>query len=392
MPHGSALRPELEGPALTNIKIQLRERLWISVLVMAVVLTPLSVARAWDTGWLPIYTLHCAVLAVLLAALLLGARLSSGWKVAIAVGYLEYTGAASLYRMGFVGFGSLWLATGAYLIGVLYGWRAGLWAIAAHLAGVGVIMALYRSGVLMLPINVDSYMRMASPWILFAAMMVVFPWMLLNSIGLYKRSIVELVQESERQRARIEHMALHDPLTGLLQLRVVQDTLDAAIHQAVVTGRKVAVLFIDLDGFKQVNDLHGHAAGDHLLRAIGKALNALVREGDTVGRLGGDEFLVVLDDLAGAEPAEATARRIVQELRRPVAWQDTLLQVGASVGIAMYPDHGASAGVLQQVADAAMYSVKHSGKGGYAFSGAQPVHVAPDPAAAETVRNLRVVR
>jgi len=117
-----------------------------------------------------------------------------------------------------------------------------------------------------------------------------------------------------------------------------------------------------------------------------------VREGDTVGRLGGDEFLVVLDDLAGPEAAESTARRVVQELRRPIAWQDSLLQVAASVGIAMYPEHGATAGALQQAADAAMYNVKRSGKGGYAFSGGAPVHIAPEAACNETVRNLHVLR
>ncbi len=392
MPQGSDARPQSEGPALQNLTIQLRERLWTSALLMALLLTPLSLLRALETGWLPVYTVHAAVLASLLIVQGLSRRIPARWRAAIAVAYIEYTAMISLYRMGFVGLGSLWLAMGSYIIGVLYGTRAAYWSVAVHLVFAGICWTLYRNGTLALPMDADSYMRMVTPWMLFGGMLLTFPWMLLNSIGLYKQSVVRLAEESERQRREIERMALHDPLTGLLQMRVVQNTIDLAIGQAAKSGSKVAVLFIDLDGFKQVNDRHGHAAGDHLLRAIGKVLNSVVREGDTVGRLGGDEFLVVLDDQTGPEAAEATARRIVQELRRPVAYEDALLQVGASVGIAMYPEHGANAGALQQAADTAMYDVKRTGKGGYAFCNAEPVRIEPEPAADETVRNLRVLR
>jgi diguanylate cyclase (GGDEF)-like protein len=392
MPYGNALRPEVEGPALTNLKLQLRERLWSSVLVMALVLTPLSLVRAFETGWLPVYTVHCAVLASLLAVQALTRWIPPRLRVAIAVAYIEYTAVVSLYRMGFVGLGSLWLAMGSYIIGVIYGMRAAAWSVVAHVAFAAFAWTLYRNGTLFLPMNADSYMRMVTPWMLFAGMLVGFPWMLLRSIGLYKQSVVQLAQESERQRVEIERMALHDPLTGLLQLRVVQDSMDLAIQRAAATGRKVAVLFIDLDGFKQVNDRYGHAAGDHLLCEIGKALPALVREGDTVGRLGGDEFLVVLDNLASPEAAENSARRIVNELHRPIAFHDALLHVGASVGIAMYPEDGATAAALQQAADSAMYSVKRSGKGGYAFCNGEPVHIALQPATPETTRNLRVLQ
>lgn len=389
---GSASRPELAGSALEQINVELRERLWSSVLIMALVLTPMSVARAWTTGWMPVFDVHVAVLAILICAQLLRSRIAPAWRVVLAVVYLEFTGAASLYRMGFIGFGGLWMAVGAYLIGVLYGRRAGWWAIAGHLLAAFVAMLGYSSGLLKMPINVDSYMLLKWPWVLFGAMMAIFPWMLLNSIGVYKQSILKLAEESERQRVEIERMASRDPLTGLLQQRVVYDHLQLAISKAVRTGRKVAVLFIDLDEFKQVNDRFGHAAGDHLLRAVGKVLGALIREGDTVGRVGGDEFLLVLDDLAGPESAEQVARRIVQELRRPVAYKDALLQAGASIGIAVYPEHGRDATTLQQAADAAMYVVKNSGRNGVAFSGAGPLQDTSGAVAADSSGKLRMLR
>jgi len=392
MSPGSASPPQAAGSALQQINVELRERLWSSVLIMALVLTPLSAARAWGTGWMPVYGIHIVFLSILIGAQLLRSRLALSWRVVLAVVYLEVAGAASLFRMGFIGFGGLWLATGAYLIGVLYGWRAGVWAIGAHLAAALIAMACYSAGLLKIPVNTDSYMLMSWPWLLFAAMMVVFPWMLLNSIGLYKHSIVKLMEESERQRAEIEHMASHDPLTGLSQQHIVYERLQLAISRAQRAGRKVGVLFIDLDEFKQVNDRFGHAAGDHLLRGVGKVLASVVREGDTVGRVGGDEFMLILDDLAGPEAAEQIARRIVQELRRPVAYLDLLLQAGASIGIAMYPQHGRNAAALQQAADAAMYRVKNSGKNGVAFSGAGSNPALPDPLLSDTSGKVRALR
>jgi diguanylate cyclase (GGDEF)-like protein len=385
-------QPESNGSALQRVKAELCERLWLSVCILVLVLAPISIARAWDTGWLPIYTGHMAALAVLAITFVLRHRLPAALRVALAITCLELGGVGGLFRMGFLGFSALWLAAGAYVIGVLYGWRAGVLAVAAHILVVAIMMGLYVSGKQTVPIDANDYMRQPWPWLLFATMMAIFPWMLLNSIGLYKQSILDLLLESEQQRAEIERLATHDPLTGLVQLRVLNERLESTINRARSNGRNVAVLFIDLDGFKQVNDRFGHAAGDHLLRSVARSLGGLVRDADTVGRLGGDEFLVVLDDVSGVEVAAVAARRILQELRRPVAYRDALLQVGASIGIAMSPEHGTTAESLRQAADVAMYSVKNSGRNDFAFSGARPGRIQPEPSAVDTLRNIRVPR
>jgi diguanylate cyclase (GGDEF)-like protein len=353
---------------------------------------PVSVARAWNTGWLPVYTGHVAALGVLGITFLLRHRLSVNLRVIVAIACLELGGAGALYRMGFLGYSALWLAAGAYVIGILYGWRAGILAMAAHVVVVAVVTGLYLGGAQTLPVDADTYMRQPVPWVLFATMMVVFPWMLLNSVGIYKESIVRLLRETEQQRAEIERLATHDPLTGLAQLRVLNERLESTINRARELGRNVAVLFIDLDGFKQVNDRFGHAAGDHLLRSIARTLGGLVRDTDTVGRLGGDEFLVVLDNLSGTDVAQVAAQRILQELRRPVVYKDALLQVGASIGIAMSPQHGTTAESLRQAADAAMYTVKNSGRNDFAFAGGRPGRFEAGLSDVDTQRNIHVLR
>lgn len=376
---------------MQRVRAELCERLWLSVLVLFAVVVPASLLRTLDTGWLPIYTGQVVALAVLAGTFLLRRRLPVSFRVIVAIGCLELGGMAALFRMGFLGYAALWLAAGAYVIGVLYGWRAGVLAVAANLLVVAIMMGGYVTGALTLPVQADDYMRQPWPWVLFAAMMVAFPWMLLNSIGLYKQSIVDLLRETERQRAQIELLATHDPLTGLVQQRVLNDRLEAAIDKARGSGRNVAVLFIDLDGFKQVNDRFGHAAGDHLLRSVANTLGGLVRDTDTVGRVGGDEFLVVLGDVSGPEIAEVAARRMLQELRRPIAYKDAVLQVTASIGIAMSPQDGATPEMLRQAADAAMYTIKESGRNGFAFSG-QSTRIESRLSAADTQGNIRVLR
>ncbi len=157
----------------------------------------------------------------------------------------------------------------------------------------------------------------------------------------------------------------HDALTGLPQMGIASDRLDSAIAQSRRHHDKVALLFIDLDGFKLVNDVHGHAAGDHLLQEVAHRLRASVSAADTVARVGGDEFLIVLARLGSVGDADVVAQRVLEVIGRPVAWQSRNLQVGASIGIALYPDHASEAGMLRPLADAAMYGVKRHGRNGY---------------------------
>lgn len=164
---------------------------------------------------------------------------------------------------------------------------------------------------------------------------------------------------------QIAYMASHDEVTGLPNRSLFMDRLDVSLRQAAREKNRIAVLFIDLDGFKPVNDRLGHDAGDMILHQVAVRLVARIRASDTVARYGGDEFTVILNQISSARDGGHVAKSIVDELSRPFTVKRESVMIGASVGVALYPEHSESADVLIKIADKAMYEVKHSGKRGF---------------------------
>jgi diguanylate cyclase (GGDEF)-like protein len=165
----------------------------------------------------------------------------------------------------------------------------------------------------------------------------------------------------------MEHQATHDLLTGLPNRALFLDRLGHAIRRAERHGSRLAVMFVDLDKFKGVNDTLGHSAGDELLRIVAAQLALCVRDSDTVARLGGDEFVVLLDDPVGPTMPGAIAERIGQRLGIPMMLAGQEHVVTGSIGISTYPDDGTDAEVLLRQADIAMYRAKQSGRNGFQF-------------------------
>ena len=167
--------------------------------------------------------------------------------------------------------------------------------------------------------------------------------------------------------AEAEQLANYDPLTQLPNLRRTKEGLRQILTLARRGGFASAVMFIDLDGFKVVNDTHGHAVGDGVLRIVADRLAHSVRESDMVGRIGGDEFVVVLSHMTRPTDAGQVAGKIIEKLSKPMNVQGTVCQIGASIGIAIFPDHGEDEEALLKAADKAMYAIKNAGKNSFAF-------------------------
>ena len=179
----------------------------------------------------------------------------------------------------------------------------------------------------------------------------------------------------KQKEAENWHHANHDVMTGLPNRRFLQDRLDQALAFARRDGRRVAVLELDLDGFKSVNDTYGHRFGDAVLEEVARRLSTVVRELDTVGRWGGDEFVLVLKEIESREIVEDTVRRVIGRLSEPIHFMNHDLSIGASVGIALFPDHGDEVEALMLAADLAMYESKAGGGNTWRF--ASPAAEAP---------------
>jgi len=167
------------------------------------------------------------------------------------------------------------------------------------------------------------------------------------------------IKENERQ---LEHVAHYDALTGLPNRVLLADRLQQSMLRCQRTGQSLAVAFLDLDGFKVVNDHHGHERGDQLLVALAQRLKATLRDGDTLSRIGGDEFVAVLVDLEHAQDCEPVLARMLHAAAEPMKVGDALLQVSASIGVTLYPADGVEPDLLIRHADQAMYQAKQAGK------------------------------
>lgn len=181
-------------------------------------------------------------------------------------------------------------------------------------------------------------------------------------------AVKEDITERKELRDRLEQMAQFDMLTGLPNRRMFLDRLAQSVSVARRNGQRFALLFIDLDGFKRINDNYGHEAGDRVLKTVAARLSACIRISDTAGRIGGDEFTVILGTLAHYKDAGQVAEKILSALRRPITLPDSRLDtIGASIGISVFPEDAQDGDGLLATADDAMYTVKNAGKNGYRF-------------------------
>ncbi|MCD6190488.1 MAG: EAL domain-containing protein [Sulfurimonas sp.] len=191
-------------------------------------------------------------------------------------------------------------------------------------------------------------------------------------------------EELKVQKDVLAHQAHHDALTGLPNRILFNDRLEQAIEKAKRNETKVALLFIDLDHFKEINDSLGHEIGDKILQEVTKRLEETIRDEDTLARLGGDEFTIIVEDLLHGEDASLLANKVLKVLAKFINIEDNILYVSSSIGISLYPDDGGSSVNLLKYADSAMYRAKNEGRNNFQFYSAEMTELAFERVVMET--------
>lgn len=189
-----------------------------------------------------------------------------------------------------------------------------------------------------------------------------------GEVSRYVGICADITQQWTKEQL-VQHRALHDGLTGLPNRSLLMERLGQLIVMSVRVPRHIAVMFLDLDGFKLVNDTLGHNIGDQVLKTVSTRLLGLLRPSDTVARLGGDEFVILLDNAEGRDSVAMIASRVIEEVNAPMSFDEKAAHVGTSIGIALFETEVTSADELLKKADDAMYKAKAAGKNTYRFSG-----------------------
>lgn len=353
---------------LLNMRMDVIDSIWMGMTTIAAIGIPISVSRALITGWLPLYTIHLLIGAIVIVATLVRNRFSFRTKVAVIMCGFWSIGLSGLFTIGLLGPGLWWLAMSGLIMSMMFSFREGLItiffaAIATLLAGAGFI-----TNFLSFPIDANIYMRTPVAWVTLLIALSFMPIVVFNAITRMHSHTIALLNEAHAQKKKIQLLATHDQLTGVPSLSLAMDRLAHALLNIARSEKSLALLFIDLDKFKAVNDHYGHAAGDFVLKEVARRCAGTMRADDTMARIGGDEFLAILQGIANPQDAIQIAQKIIDAVHEPIVYQGMPIQIGTSVGVATCNDPTKTAQELLKAADDAMYRAKRSGTNQIAIS------------------------
>ena len=355
------------------------DQILMTLVVFMLVALPVSLSRSFTSGWQSLYTIHIVLATIVLCFYFFRKRIPFFIKSAFEIVVLLFLGVGSLLTFGLAGNGVAWLVFINFFVAAIYSPRTTtITAIVSVMilvtVGIGIVTGSIRPN-----IDANDYVVQISSWAtIWVGLSTIF-FAAFRSMGVLQQSTHNLLQEIQRQQEQIVHLANHDQLTGLPLMRLARDRLEVASSHAIRYNKKVAILFIDLDGFKKINDTYGHESGDYVLQQTAQRIRQAIRAEDTIARIGGDEFLAILGDVSESQSIANIAGKIILELSQPIVQGNKSMSVGASVGISLFPDDASDLDTLKRLADEAMYKVKKIGKNNLTFMNSAKYQVGAPP-------------
>jgi len=353
---------ELESH-IAQFRSTLVDRVLGGVFLVALVGVPASLLRAIDTDWLRLYDAHLVIGSFAVAAFLFRQRLSTGLKSTIVLALFWAVGVVGLYQLGLYGAGIWWLVVSTLVGSTLFSRRFGWLLFGAVFMVIVVAGWAFTSGIVQPVVDGNLYVRSASSWATILVGIILMPLIVFEAVAQLQAMTRNLLREVYRQRELVRELAYHDELTGLPRANLAMDRLEQGIRGLKYSGRRLALLFIDLDGFKEINDSYGHEVGDEVLAEVARRMQASVGSGDTIARLGGDEFIVIIPSIECDEDALRVGQSLMAVFDRPVQYREHRMRIGASIGISITSDDAEDARSLLSCSDRAMYQAKKRGKG-----------------------------
>jgi diguanylate cyclase (GGDEF)-like protein len=333
--------------------------------VVALLGLPLSLSRIPHTGLLFVHIVHTVIGITILTTLYFRKHLNERVKLVFCVAIFSLLSLTAFLQYGLASPGFYFALTTVFIVSVAVDIKKGVLLTGFFALCISMIGYLWNNGYLIFPGDANEYLLLPSVWLTVGCVFFITSGVFLLSATSYLNEFEKLVDTIDIQKREIEHLANHDPLTDLPTLRLGLDRLDKAVSHARRAKEKVALLFLDLDGFKQINDTAGHDAGDIVLKTIAMRLLKVIRKSDSACRIGGDEFIVMLTNVNDIDTVKEKCSDLVKSISTIIPYGNEELRVGVSIGVAIYPDHATDPSELRKKADKIMYEVKKSGKNNY---------------------------
>ena len=352
-----------------QLRGQLLDQGWVVIALVSYAGIPVSLLRTMVAGWQPANVLHAILLVVFTFVAWRRHRLSTRVKTFVMVASLTLMGIGGTVSFGLMNVGVWFMALGMVVTGIVLSRGAAMVTLLVSILALVGVMLGFHQGILTLSFDANLYHQQLAPWVMMIVSSMMLPALALWQVKGYEKALIDALKEVETQRNAVAIQANYDHLTGLASRRLAMDRLDMSMRRLRRQGGLSALLFIDLDGFKAVNDRHGHKVGDQMLVVCARRLKEVLRVDDTLCRYGGDEFLVIANNLKHEDNAVAIAKKIIAVLEQPAILAAHTLHLSASVGIAYFTEEADHPEQLIEASDQAMYKAKHAGKGRWVVHG-----------------------